>query len=360
MKTIYIVALEPIDTRYTGQWFTSIPNALNQIIGDKTLDYRVVQITGKARNDTGTTTGAFLNFAATNIWKSEQVIEISKLFSTNQIKPGDKFLFTDAWNPGLLQVKYMSQLLDIPVEIHSIWHAGSYDPNDFLGRKIEDKRWSYSVERAFYHASDFVYMATNYHIDLFKKILTIYDKEWQNTDKFVLSGQPHDLLVESLSSYKNLEKKNIILFPHRVAAEKQVDIFKDLAEAIPEYEFVVCQEQKLTKDQYHQLLGEAKVVFSANLQETLGISAMEGVLVDTIPMLPNRLSYSEMYLSEFLYPSYWTESYETYIENKDYVILFLKNLVEDYDRHLKSLSIQRSTLLSKYLSASKMFDKLLN
>ncbi len=26
----------------------------------------------------------------------------------------------------------MSELLDIPVEIHSIWHAGSYDANDFF------------------------------------------------------------------------------------------------------------------------------------------------------------------------------------------------------------------------------------
>ena len=31
-----------------------------------------------------------------------------------------------------------------------------------------------------------------------------------------------------------------------------------------------------------------------NLQETLGISWYEGVLVDVIPMVPDRLSYSEM------------------------------------------------------------------
>ena len=45
-------------------------------------------------------------------------------------------------------------------------------------------------------------------------------------------------------------------------------------------------------------------MFSANLQETLGISWYEGVLVDTIPMVPDRLSYSEMAIHEFKYSKY--------------------------------------------------------
>jgi predicted dienelactone hydrolase len=50
------------------------------------------------------------------------------------------------------------------------------------------------------------------------------------------------------------KKRDIILFPHRIAPEKQVDIFRDLAEQLPEYEFVVCQEQELTKNEYHNLV----------------------------------------------------------------------------------------------------------
>ena len=42
------------------------------------------------------------------------------------------------------------------------------------------------------------------------------------------------------------------------------------------------------------MLGEAKLLFSANLQETLGISWYEGALVDVIIMVPDRLSYTEM------------------------------------------------------------------
>ena len=81
-----------------------------------------------------------------------------------------------------------------------------------------------------------------------------------------------------------MRRKKILFFSHRIAPEKQVDIFKDLADSLPEYDFIVwSQEQTLTKDEYHNLLGKAKIVFSANTQETLGISCYEGALVGATP-----------------------------------------------------------------------------
>ena len=35
----------------------------------------------------------------------------------------------------------MLDLFQIDATIHALWHAGSYDPQDFLGRKIGDKPW---------------------------------------------------------------------------------------------------------------------------------------------------------------------------------------------------------------------------
>ena len=57
--------------------------------------------------------------------------------------------------------------------------------------------------------------------------------------------------------------------------------FNDLKDPIAQYEFIVAQEKELSKMNIHNLLGEAKLIFSANLQETLGISWYEGCLVDT-------------------------------------------------------------------------------
>ena len=159
-----------------------------------------------------------------------------------------------------------------------------------------------------------------------------------------------------VSEYKGMDKRNLILFPHRIAPEKQVDIFRDLQQHLPQYEFIVCQEQQLSKHEYHNLLGEAKLVFSANLQETLGISWYEGALVDTIPMVPDRLSYTEMAMQDFLYPSTWTEDYTKYLEHKDSIINQIKDYMENYDKFLPALKNQVKKLDTDFFSGKELYQ----
>ena len=136
MKTLYIVPIEPIDQRYTKQWYENIPRLIGSRIALKGTDpWQVVTIDGK-QPSMGTTSGAFLDFGVTNIYKASQVERIASLFSHGEVKAGDKFLVTDAWNFTVTAIRYMSDLLDIPVEIHGIWHAGAYDPTDILGMKM--------------------------------------------------------------------------------------------------------------------------------------------------------------------------------------------------------------------------------
>ena len=141
-----------------------------------------------------------------------------------------------------------------------------------------------------------------------------------------------------------MDKKDIILFPHRVAPENQVEIFKDLASHMPEYEWVVCQDHQLTKNEYHNLLGESKIVFSANLQETLGVSWYEGAVVDSIPMVPDRLSYTEMALDDFKYPSEWTESWDSYVEHKDEIIARVKDYMKNYEDYITRIPVSYTHL----------------
>ena len=137
--------------------------------------------------------------------------------------------------------------------------------------------------------------------------------------------------------------------------EKQLNIFDDLKTQLPEYEFVVCQEKELTKNEYHNLLGEAKLVFSANLQETLGISWYEGVLVDTIPMVPDRLSYSEMAIHEFKYPNIWTKNFDQYTKNKDQVVGKIKDYMENYDNYKRALEKQKLVLSRMFFSGEALY-----
>jgi hypothetical protein len=152
----------------------------------------------------------------------------------------------------------------------------------------------------------------------------------------------------------------MILFPHRIAPEKHVEIFRDLATHLPAYEFVVCQDKQLTKHEYHTLLGQAKMVFSANLQETLGISWYEGAVVDAIPMVPDRLSYSEMAFDTFKYPSNWTESWDAYNVYRPDICRAIITHMDYYNTRLPQIQKQVEALHEQFFSANELVRRLNN
>lgn len=350
MARVFLVDLEAVETRYTAQWKIHVPKLLEEHGHD------VHVISGPTDIPAATTPGAFLNFGGTNIYKANQVEQISRLFTEGKVTNGDHFIFTDAWHPGVINLKYMSELLNIPVVIHALWHAGSYDPQDFLGRLIGDAPWVRHAEKSFFYAIDHNYFATEFHIDLFEKNLlgldTGYDQIKPN--HVTRTGWPMEYMPETLEFFKQIPKRDLILFPHRIAPEKQVEIFRDLAVTLPQYEWIVCQDQPLNKLQYHGLLGSSKIVFSANLQETLGISCYEGALVNAIPMVPDRLSYVEMYADIWRYPDEWTEGWDSYLAHKDQLVAKIVDYMTNYDEYVKFVPQQASSLTKYYFSSTNL------
>ena len=357
VNMIFIVDIEAVESRYTGQWKSHVPDLL------KKAGHNVQVISGPEDIPNATTPGAFLNFGGTNIYKSAQVEQIGRLFCDGSVRANDHFLFTDAWHPGIINLKYMARLLGIPVTIHALWHAGSYDPQDFLGRLIGDAPWVRHAEQSFFHAVDHNYFATDFHIDLFSESFSeTLDDEWKLTmieqGKIIRTGWPMEYFQDILSPYKGMKKRDMILFPHRIAPEKQVEIFRDLATHLPQYEFVVCQDQQLTKHEYHTLLGQAKMVFSANLQETLGISWYEGAVVDAVPMVPDRLSYSEMAFDTFKYPSKWTESFDAYTVYRPDICRTIMTHMDYYNTRLPQVAKQVELLHDNFFSANALLRRL--
>jgi hypothetical protein len=340
---IYIVPIEPIDARYTKQWYDNIPKII------AAAGQHCITIDGCV-TDGSVTKGAFLDFGATNAYKASQVQNIANLFSSGNIKAGDKFLVTDAWNFAVTAIRYMSELLDIPVEIHSIWHAGHYDPTDILGMKMGE--WAFHQERAWYIASDVNYFATDFHKDMFVRNLIVTDK------KAVRSGQPHSPLIDLLTPYIKAQKRDIVLFPHRLNSDKQPEIIDNMASDI-KANVIINQRMGLTKEQYYDMVGHSKVLFSCSLHENLGISMMEGVLAGAIPIVPDRASYSEMYLDCFKYPSEWTSSIDNYKKNRYDIVAFVNEKTKNYEDYLDKLETQRKILIDNYLTPTVMIENLL-
>ena len=342
--TVYLVDIEAVDTRYTKQWKEHVPAQMREYGLD------VVVITG-GEVPQATTPGAFLNFAGTNNYKSQQMLEISRMFAMGDIKDGDYFLYTDAWNPTVIQLRYMAELLGIRIRIGGLWHAGSYDPHDFLGRLIGDTPWVRNAESSMFYCYDDNFFATRFHSNLFLRELLgveyLFTKdeteEWQSSnpdaDRIKIVGWPMEYLRDIMLPYIKVPKKQKIIFPHRLAPEKQVDIFRDLAREMPEYEWFIAQDHKLSKDEYHMHMAESKIMFSANLQETLGITSYEAALVGTMPMVPDRLSYKEMWSTA--YPSAWTKSWDSYNANKSELKAAIRSIMnsnKDTTKHAMDMA----------------------
>lgn len=310
---LYIISLEPLETRYTRQWKDwfgqEFPNAIF-------INGNTVSELSNSKN--------FLDPIQTNMWKSEQIIKISELFKQGVIRKEDKFLFLDAWHYGIVALKYISELFNIPIKMYGLWHAGSYDPWDLLGSTGLFKYFS-DFELSLFKCLDKSFVATRYHKDL------IVDSYPSVEDKIYVTGFPYRF--DQLPSI-DVEKENLIIFPHRLSGEKQPGILKEIEPELNKLGIhcIFCQEKKLNKGEYHTLLAKSKIVFSASLQETWGLGIFEGLYYKAIPLVPNRLSYVEMYDNNYKYPSYWT--YPNFHAFKEDMIKKIIHHIRNYDNLL--------------------------
>lgn len=290
-RTLHLVQLEPIETRYTKQWELHLPELF------RNEGFRVIPYFGE-RLDDRASEGAFLNWASTNYYKSSQAMQIAEMFHGGFVRPDDVFLFTDFWNPVVIQVKYMSVMLDIPVKIVGLAHAGSYDDWDWVGRKTKgDDHWVKMSEGAMTSCYDAVVFATNFHREIFRVIA----EDYQGSTREVRAGFPMEYIKDIAKP--GTPKENLVLFTQRNAPEKQPELFDKLAEDLKHtgWEFINVQRLGLDKAGYHDLLNRAKLVVSFAKQETLGITPYEALVCGCDILVPDRLSYTEMYSPIFRY-----------------------------------------------------------
>jgi hypothetical protein len=80
-------------------------------------------------------------------------------------------------------------------------------------------------------------------------------------------------------------------------------VTEDEIKEFPQYKFIKTIEVTKTKKEYYEILSKAKIVFSASLQETFGIGTVEALMMDVVPIVPNTLSYKELYDGRFKYSS---------------------------------------------------------
>ncbi|MFA5355247.1 MAG: hypothetical protein WC302_00715 [Candidatus Paceibacterota bacterium] len=282
------VPIESLEERYSKQWNEWFPRVFEE------LDELYFCVYPKPLSDK-IRDGSFLDVCATNYFKANQLAGLCQALYNGRIHSGDVIFFHDLWFPGLEMLAYIRDGLGIDFKICGILHAGTYDPFDFVSKKGMG-RWGKNLEESWFSFVDEIFVATRYHRDL------IYQSR-RCRALITVTGLP--IYYQDIRGNKYYEKENIVVFPHRLDSEKQPALFDQLANILQkkyhDWQFIKTKEVCETKQQYYDLLGRSKVAVSFAFQETWGIAQQEALIFGCIPIVPNRLSYREMYPESLKY-----------------------------------------------------------
>lgn len=284
------IPIEPIEERYSIDW----DNWFSQTFKHYKIPFITIYgscLTEKIEE------GRFLDCIGTNYYKSSQLLQILSKIYTKEIISGDVLFFHDLWFPGIEQIKYVANTMNLDIKITGCLHAGCYDPNDFL-YQANTGNWAVHFEHMLFALSDLIFVATAYHKNLIQKSRSV------DLNKIKVTGFP---IVPQLN-FKNLIKNNTIVFPHRLDIEKNPHYFKESIERLPSkikkgWNFILTKEKQTNKKDYYKILHESKISVSFADQETWGIAMIESVFAGCLPLVPNKLSYKELYFFDFRYTS---------------------------------------------------------
>ncbi len=328
--TLWYFPLEPLDERYTECWSRWFPETFQQY----NIDF--VNVPGDTLTDK-IEEGEFLDCFGRPYFALSQIQKFIKLWRNGDVKSGDKLFFTDLWHHGFEVIPYIRDLADRKIEIYGIFHAGSYDPHDFLAQKTTGA-WASQFERMVCRSITKIFVGSEWS----KQLLTrgeIMPKIME--EKVIVTGLPlkSSSITDNIFYMKKSENPKYVVFPHRLAPEKGLDrMIKIMTEVFDKSddialmitsgrpfplhcrdpaldkelhsfldEFIkfgkICLKTGLSKVQYYRNLVQCKVVLSTAYQETFGYGVLESMLCGCTPVVPGNLSYTDFLDDRFFYNS---------------------------------------------------------
>ena len=302
---LYCLPLEPMEERYTEQWYRWFGEACED------LEVPCTYIDG-VQLSADVEVGTVLDAAGTNYWKFTQMVGVCKLFKDRKIRDGDVFFTMDMWHPGLEAIPYMAKLYDLDVKIAAFLHAGSYTREDFAGPM---EPWARHFETGWAHICDTIFVGSEYHKWRF---INARDADPR---KICVVGNP--VRVAEMPELNCEPRDNIIVFTNRWDNEKRPQDFlammellwkfrqdfevlvttsrskfrsnrPELVSAVAAVNFPITVRSGLSKWEYYEKLNKAKVFVTTSIEENFGYCLVEAMLMGVTPVARQGLSHDEL------------------------------------------------------------------
>lgn len=308
------------DVRHMDQWRSIVPQALTDAGHEVNMMYGVDP--SRVRSDH--------NLLGEIYYKSTQFNELYNDMVSGRISQGDILIFADAWNPMAMAVKYISLVSGINVTMIGCWRDGIYDMNSKIrtGLLRKPKRWAKSFERGLFDAYDFNCFISDIQLERFMRRYGLQDRE-----SVRVTGLPFGLLPSVRERYTRVEKKDIIVLPHDAADPDQREIFLALQRHMTDITFIDCHDLNMTSDEYYSVLNRAKAVIAINLSESDPTNMYEGMLFGCVPIVPDKLIYSEIFPRKYWYPTHYTQPpFMNFVRGREFMHERIRNVFDNYDR----------------------------
>jgi len=287
MKKIVNLPLEKLEQRYTSEWRIWFEQYMKPHV---TIDGTA--ITSKIED------GAFLDICGTNYFKMTQLSETVNFIRTNKKDPNrmrDYIFFThDVWHCGIEALAYIRDGLGLKFKIAGCLHAGTYDKFDFITMKGMGY-WGKDYENSLFRIFDYIFVATEWH-----KRQLIHSRDVE-PNKVHVTGFP---IYFDETQHTKVVKENIVVLPNRLSKDKNPHMFEvvkqyfDRHSELGKWEFIKTFSEDgsfLSKADYWKLLHRAKLMISFADHENWGISVQEALFAGCFIIVPNKLSYVELY-----------------------------------------------------------------
>jgi glycosyltransferase involved in cell wall biosynthesis len=262
------------------------------------------------------------------LYKAEQMRLTVKALQENRI-PADSLVWVhDVFYPGLEHLKYAAELTGKRLRIAAFNFAGRADPTDFV-QKLSP--WASYSEYGWHSCCDVVMVGSKFH----KKQVDSFLGRFLNADVIrtppdvVVTGYPLDPDWTRLQAAETGPSESYadswypdIAWPHRLAPEKGLDLFLEVAEQArdrgiscgilsgTELPNAIARElrdksvrvyDRLSKPEYLHILSKSKVFLATGRQETFGYALHEAQALGVPTVCPKEACYSEFVSSEGLY-----------------------------------------------------------
>lgn len=298
---------------------------------------------------------------ADTYYKSSQLKSIMDMVNRNQIKSGDVFIFTNAWNFTAVPLTYFRYEFGLDIKMIGFWGNALFNQFAPISQRFKGSKrtWGRFFEISLYKAYDLNCFLCDEHWQLFRnkyqQIEGIYNTE------VAITGYPFEYLTRAISDEVKQKK---IIFPYEVNDEFQVSIFKGLQTDLPDYEFVFARKTHNHRWQYRQLLRESMGMFCGARLEFDPVVLYEGMLHGILPFVPQRLMYQYVFPEYYQYPTFLsrprTGKFLSMVRNKLQLRDFLLERLDSYEKWKDVVKKDAVELGEKYYSNKPFKEKLIN